>query len=240
MDVVHSAFFYNFAAVKLFIMITVLTFTFSCARAQENVNLRDSLSKATNMLAYHPDSIDLRLKKVSWNIQLQQWQYAKDDLDKVLNLMPTNIAGLYYRAFGNEKWNRYNFARLDYENLLVVVPGNFEAQLGLALLNQKDKHYTEAFDQINRLVEVFPDSAVGYAARAGIEVERNMPEVAEYDYSKAYDLDNSNLDYLINRIDLRIKIGKLDDARTDLELLAKKGVPYSQLKGFYEKIAKKS
>ena len=119
------------------------------ARAAQNKALRDSLSKATEVLAYHPDSIDLRLKKAAWNIQLEQWQYAKDDLDKVLFLNNTNIAGLFYRAFVNEKLLRYNFARLDYQNLLVLVPGNFQAQLGLALLNEKDKHYTEAYDGIN-------------------------------------------------------------------------------------------
>ncbi len=45
------------------------------ARAAQNKALRDSLSKATEVLAYHPDSIDLRLKKAAWNIQLEQWQY---------------------------------------------------------------------------------------------------------------------------------------------------------------------
>ena len=79
--------------------------------------LRDSLAQATEVLAYYPDSIDLRLKKAAWNIQLKQWQYAKDDLDKVLFLNNTNIAGLFYRAYVNEQLRRYNFARLDYQNL---------------------------------------------------------------------------------------------------------------------------
>ena len=34
-------------------------------RAAQNKALRDSLSKATEVLAYHPDSIDLRLKKAA-------------------------------------------------------------------------------------------------------------------------------------------------------------------------------
>ncbi len=90
--------------------------------AQSNQALRDSLAHATDILAYHPDSIDLRLKKAAWNIQLEQWNYAKDDPDKVLYLNNTNIAGLFYRAFVNEKLNRFNFARLDYRNLPVLVP----------------------------------------------------------------------------------------------------------------------
>lgn len=86
---------------------------------QGGAALRDSLAHATDVLAYHPDSVDLRLKKAAWNIQLEQWNYAKDELDKVLFLNQTNIAGLFYRAFVNEKLKRYNFARLDYQNLLV-------------------------------------------------------------------------------------------------------------------------
>lgn len=41
------------------------------ARAAQNKALRDSLSMATEVLAYHPDSIDLRLKRLlgiySWS-----------------------------------------------------------------------------------------------------------------------------------------------------------------------------
>lgn len=139
---------------------------------QGGAALRDSLAHATDVLAYNPDSVDLRLKKAAWNIQLEQWNYAKDELDKVLFLNQTNIAGLFYRAFVNEKLKRYNFARLDYQNLLVLVPGNFQAQLGLALLNEKDQHLTEAYDGINSLIEQYPDSAVAYAARGGMEKER--------------------------------------------------------------------
>jgi hypothetical protein len=39
---------------------------------QGGAALRDSLAHATDVLAYHPDSVDLRLKKAAWNIQLEQ------------------------------------------------------------------------------------------------------------------------------------------------------------------------
>ena len=117
-----------------------------------------------------------------------------------------------------------------------LVPGNFEAQLGLALLNQKDKHYTEAFDEINRLVEQFPDSAVAYAARAGIEKERKMLELAEFDYTKAINKDGSNHDYILDRADIRIQLGKFDDAKDDLDRLVKMGVPRASMKEYYMRI----
>ena len=207
-------------------------------QAQNQQVLRDSLAQATDILAYHPDSIDLRLKKAAWNIQLEQWSYAKDDLDKVLFLNNTNIAGLFFRAFVNEKLKRYNFARLDYQNLLVLVPGNFQAQLGLALLNEKDKHYTEAYDGINMLIEQFPDSALAYAARGGIEKERGRLELAEYDYAKAMSLDEKNKDYVINHVDLLIKLGRKSEAYEDLKLLQTLGVHSGELAEFRNRLKK--
>lgn len=206
---------------------------------EQGKSLRDSLAKATDVLAYAPDSIDLRLKKAAWNIQLEQWQYAKDDLDKVLFLNNTNIAGLFYRAYVNEKLRRYNFARLDYQNLLVLVPGNFQAQLGLALLNQKDKHYTEAYDGINNLIEQYPDSATAFAARGGMEKERGQLELAEYDYAKAMQLDSLNTDYVINHVDLLISLGRKNDAYDDLHHLINLGVKPGQLQDFYVRLRKK-
>ena len=49
---------------------------------------RDSLKAATELLAYHPDSTDLQLRKAGWNIQLEQWDYAKNEYDKILAREP--------------------------------------------------------------------------------------------------------------------------------------------------------
>lgn len=204
--------------------------------AQQREALRDSLKKATAALEYHPDSVDLRLKKAAWNLQLEQWQYAKDEYDRVLGEDQDNIAALYYRAFANQKLGRYNFARLDYEHLLQRVPGHFSALLGLALLNQKDKHHTEALNQINLLVSQHGDSAVAYAARAGIEVELGMLELGEYDYSEAIKRDQKNTDYLLNRAELRIQLGKTEKAREDLDRLVSLGVPRPALKNWYRRL----
>ena len=64
-----------------------------CTYAQHNP-LRDSLKVATEALNYHPDSLDLRLKKASWNVQLGEWDYAKGEYDKVLAQEPNNISVL--------------------------------------------------------------------------------------------------------------------------------------------------
>ena len=223
---------------KVILIIAVSFVSVVSLSAQSNQALRDSLSKATDLLAYYPDSIDLRLKKTSWNILLEQWNYAKEDLDKILFLEPNNIAGLYYRAFVNEKLGRLSFARLDYEHLLMLVPGNFEGQLGLALLNQKSKHFTEAFDQINSLVNQYPDSAVVYAARGGIEKERGWLDLAIFNYSEAIRRDSTNRDYLLNRIDLLLSTKQSKAAIRDLDRLVSLGVNRNSLRELYIKAQK--
>ena len=196
--------------------------------------LRDSLSAAIMQLEYYPDSVSLRMKKAGWNIELEQWQYALDEYDYVLRKDPENATALFYRAFVNERQGRYNFARSDYESLLSLVPGNFEVRLCLALLNQKDNRTTEALDQINQLVEHFPDSAVTYAVRAGIELDRGMKEIAEYDYSKAIERDSNNVDYRLNRAVVRIELNRKKEAREDLDALVLMGVPRASLKIYYD------
>ena len=216
-------------------LLTLMLWLSMGAMAQTSNPLRDSLKVASERLSYYPDSIDLRLRKASWYVQLEEWQSAKNEYDIVLRHNPANVAALYYRAYANEQLGRYKFARLDYENLLTIVPGNFEARLGLALLNEKDKHYTEALDGINQLVDAYPDSSVVWAARAGIENERGMLELAEYDYGKAIGLAPGNKDFLLSRADIRIRLGEFQNAIQDLDRLVSLGTPRSALKEWYAK-----
>lgn len=194
-------------------------------KAQTNP-LRDSLLVATHALEQHTDSVDLRLKRASWYLLLEKWNSAKDDYDLILAHYPNNVAALFFRAYANERLGRYGFARQDYNNLLKLVPGHFEAQLGLILLNQKDKHYTEAMDGINGLIEQYPTSAVAYAARAGMEEERGLLTLAEYDYTQAIMRDPNNTDYIIQRIEVYKKQKKYEQAKRDAALLRKMGIAY--------------
>lgn len=204
--------------------------------AQSGNPLRDSLAMADEALKLHPDSIDLRLRKAGWNIELEQWEYAKTEYDIVLSRRPRNIAALYFRAYVNGKLGRYGFARQDYMSVLAIVPDNFEAKLGLALVDDKDNKRTRAMDEINQLVEAFPDSAIAYAARADMERDRQMYMLAEYDYSAAIIRDPANRDYILNRADVLLRLGRKREAQRDLELLVRLGTPRRALDEYFERL----
>ena len=203
--------------------------------AQSKAALRDSLKAATDRMEYAPDSVDLRLRKASFNLQLEQWTYALDEYNYILKRNPAEVSALFHRAYVNEKLHRDNFARLDYESLLTIVPGHFEGQLGLALLNQKTKRYTDALDMANRLVSQYPDSAVAYAARAGIEKEQGMVSLAVFDYEEALKRDSYNREYRIDYADALIADKKKDEARRQLDRLVSMGIPRISLKDFYRR-----
>ena len=205
----------------------------AAANAQDHQALRDSLAVAADRLSFYPDSVDLRLRKAGFNLQLEQWQYAKDEYDYVLKRHPNNIAALYFRAYVNEKLNRLHFAKLDYEGVLSLIPNHFEARLGLSLLSQKMGRTTDALNQINLLVEQHPDSAIAYAARAGIEVERNLYDLAEGDFTEAIIRDGRNVDYILNRAVVRIHLKRKEEAKEDLERLVALGISRYALSEYF-------
>jgi len=207
-------------------------------KAQDNRQLRDSIKVVSEKLACYPDSVPLRLQKASYNLQLGQWEYAKSEYDYIIERHPQNFTALFYRAYANGRLGRNGFARADYESVLSVFPDNFEARLGLTLISQKDKRYTEAFDMINRMVHQFPDSAIVYAIRAGIEKERGMLSLAEYDYSEAIKRAPADTGYILNRADVRIMDGRKEEARKDLDMLVRMGTPRAALAEYYRKCRK--
>ena len=177
-------------------------------KAQTTRQWRDSLAVLNRLIEQQPCSTDLRLKKAAVNIELEQWEYAIEEYGNVLRLDSKNLAALYYRAYANTHLRQYNLARSDYEEFLRISPLHMEARMGLAYVNEQMGRRTDAMDQFNLLVEMFPDSAACYAARAAFETKQEQYELALYDWDEAVRRQPSNIEYIATREELKRKMKK--------------------------------
>lgn len=202
--------------------------------AQNNM-WRDSLAVLNRGINDNPRSTDLRLKKAAVNIELNQWSYAIEEYGNVLRLEPRNLAALYFRAYAYTHQRQYALAKADYETFLSVAPVHMEARLGLAMVNEKMGRVTDTMDELNRLVEMFPDSAVTWAARATFETTRKQYDMALYDWSEAISRAPQNADYVVSQADVLLTLGRRDEARKQLYAAVGRGIPRGVL---HEWIAK--
>lgn len=204
-------------------------------RAQTPQQWRDSLSVLNRLINQQPRSTDLRLKKAAINIELNQWEYAIEEYGNVLRLDQRNLAALFYRAFALQTLRRYGEARADYEEFLRIAPINLEARLGLANVYENLGRITDAVDELNRTVQMFPNAATAYAARALLESKFKQVEPALYDWSEAIRLEPSNIGYVVSKVDLLLQQDRRREARLELDAAISRGEPRNNLKEWLDK-----
>ena len=207
-----------------------------CVQAQTPREWRDSVSVLIEAINKAPKNIGLRLLKAEANINLQQWDYAVQEYGYVLRLDEQNLAALFFRAFCHTQLRHYDLAKVDYETFLTIKPEHFEAHLGLAHTLQKLGKKTDAFDELNRIVQLFPDSADAYAARAAYEAEQKLYEVAVYDWDEALRIQPGNVEYAISKVDALIRQGRRLEAREQLDAIVRRGTPRGALKQWYDQL----
>jgi len=205
------------------------------AEGQTPQQWRDSLSTLSRQIEQQPRSTDLRLKKAAVNIELGQWDYAADEYGRVLAIDPDNLAARYYRAYANSHRRQYALAKSDYETFVSRVPLHMEARLGLAMVNEKMGRRTEAMDRYNELVEMFPDSALCYAARAAFEATIGQYDTALYDWQQAISRQPLNADYVATKAELLISLDRGGEARSLLMEAVERGIAYGLLKPWIDR-----
>ena len=237
--------------VRFFIcfIVTQLLFVAS-VNAQTQQELRDSLSMINRLIEQHPNAYKLKLRKAALNIEFGEWEYALDEYNKVLEIVPDNPTALYYRGYVYQHLRRFADARRDYERLLLAEPQNEHALMGLILTNLEDNRITEAFDGANRMVEMFPSSAQAYAVRAEVERHENMMSPALEDIRKAIEIEDVEVQkkypvtvddditaYQLTAFELYMQQKDHKAARGCLDYLIKNGVPRAYLNNYYTRLS---
>lgn len=170
--------------------------------AQSTKEWRDSVSLLSKRIELSPKDLELRMRKAEANIMLEQWKYALDEYTNIIELHPGHIGALYFRGYVNRRLRRYSFARLDYESVLRFESNHKGAITGLILTNIEDNHLQEAYDDANRLVELYPEDSEVLYTRSRVEERRGMVHLAIDDISKAIEIESS----LYTNKSMRIKI----------------------------------
>ena len=176
-----------------------------------------ALESYTQGLYIAPHVLPLRMARASLHMRMGNEEKALADYSDVLDWKTDEEEALFMRAYIYTKQRLYKKARADYEALLKLNPKHEEARIGLVLLNEKDNRPREAMEQINTMIAAAPTHAVLYAVRAGLEQTRKLYEASEADFTKAIELDPSNIDYLLNRAALYAETGEKKKARADLD-----------------------
>ena len=216
------------------VLIIVLFWTV-CASAQTPKQWRDSVSVLIEQINLHPNNIDLRLKKAEANINLSQYDYAADEYGRVLKLDERNLAALYFRAYCYTQLRQYSMARADYDAFLAIQPEHLEAHLGLARVLQLLNRRADAVDELNRCVQMFPDSADAYAARAAYETQLKQYDAALYDWDEALRLRPNDASLTVSKVDVLLNLGRIREAREALDKAVKQGTTRAALREWYDK-----
>ena len=220
---------------SLLFLLTSFLFPLTSVHSQTRQQWRDSLEVLNARIAKDPGNLNLHLLKAEANINLEQWDYALAEYGKILHTDNQNLAALYFRAYVHIQQHRYDLARVDYEAFLRLQPTHFEARLGLAHVLQKMGRKTDTFDELNRLVQMFPDSADAYAARAAFETEQKQYDIALYDWDEAIRLKPLNSGFVVSKADILITLYRKEEARDLLNATVKRGIPRYALKEWFDK-----
>ncbi len=220
----------------LVLLLTILgASTIQAQQVSDSQRWRDSLTVLNRLIAESKWSTDLHLRKATANLELKQWEYAIDEYALVLQHEPRNSAALFYRAYANTHLRRFDLARNDLNDLLIMFPSHFEGRLSLAVVLQQQGHHQDALDQLNQAIEQHADSAVAYAARANLERVMKQDESALYDWQRAEELSPRDPIYVVSHVDLLLVLERREEARRVLDAAVRRGIPRGMLQEWYQK-----
>ena len=217
------------------LMLAVIVMLAESSGAQTSQQWRDSVSTLNELIRQNPKDTDLRLRKAEGNINLQQWDYAIEEYGHVLRQDEKNLAALYFRAYCHTQLRHYDMAKADYDTFLTIQPQHFEAHLGLAHVLQKMGRKAEILDELNLIVQLFPDSADAYAARAAYETEQKLYDVALYDWDEAIRRHPENVEYAVSKAEILLALERKKEARETLDAAVERGTPRGLLKEWYDR-----
>lgn len=187
----------------------------------------DYYTKAIILL---PKTVNILLARASVYMQLGMTDSAYDDYLEVISNDVRNKEAMTMKSYIDFSRRDYVKAKEGYNNLLKWYPDDYNAMLGLAMVEQKEKHYDKASVILSSLISSNPTDVKLYLARAEVEYERGLYELALEDCIKAIELDNKSVQAIIMRIKINTKRDKSLLVKSDMKRLNKMGISSLEIK----------
>ena len=181
-----------------------------------------SYSLALNLA---PQSVKILLNRASLYLQKDLLDKAYIDYCNVLDVDRKNEEALLYRAYIYTRRRSYKEARIDYNTLLQKLPEHRMGRLGLALLDQKEMRYREASEIFNRLLEDDPNDTSILKARANLELEMELPDMALLDVNNVIRLTPNDAEAYLMKGDIYLVLKKKKDANKAYDKAVSLGIP---------------
>jgi tetratricopeptide (TPR) repeat protein len=148
----------------------------------------------TTCISQRPGLIWLYLVRGYAHTQLKEFQAAKEDFLKALQLAPNPDALHVLYANRGLLWfqqGSFEDAITDLQQAIALKPRDYQAYVTLALVYQEQKKWDLAKEQLDAAVDLEPDLALLYRLRAWLHLERQDQDLsaALRDYEKAIDVE---------------------------------------------------
>jgi tetratricopeptide (TPR) repeat protein len=192
--------------------------------------LDEAAESYTYALNLAPYSIPILLNRATVYMEQGFPNRAYIDYCQVLDRDKKNMEALLMRAYIYMIRRDYNAARIDYNRLLEVDSLHYGARLGLATLNQREEKFREAVDILEGLIAEYPTETELYVARAEVEQNMNLPDLALTDIDRAILLNPLSAEAFLLRGKINLAGKKKKTAKKDFEKAELLGIFSSELR----------
>jgi tetratricopeptide (TPR) repeat protein len=192
--------------------------------------LDEAVESYTYALNIVPYSVPVLLNRATIYMEQEILDRAYIDYCQVLDFDKKNTEALLMRAYIYVTRRDYNAARIDYNHLLEIDSRHYSALLGLAALNQKEEKFRESLDILDKLISEYHTEVELYIARAEVEQDMHLLDLALADLEQAIYLNPQSVDAYMLRGKINLARNKKKLAKKDFETAASLGVSQSELR----------
>ncbi|MEL6135782.1 MAG: tetratricopeptide repeat protein, partial [Bacteroidota bacterium] len=153
------------------------------ASTPEEWVLEKHILRLEKRIKKHPDWYEPYLLRGQAHYKLSQYRQARENFDKVLEILPQHVIGRYNRAMTYINMGQRAEAIADFQQILTLDSLHKPTMAHLGFLYVKMDSFRQAVDIMDRAVRHYPQHIPFYSMRGAAFFFLDEPRLAIYDYS---------------------------------------------------------